>query len=180
MRILLTLLLLVLATASIQSQTAPRFVKTAVADSGCKIYLPGTADPVNISYTPDSSIVYTIEALDSTSETYFHFGSIVINLNDVDLTGQEEEMLISYMDYLKTAFQIEKSVGYGKGHTLTSHPSAKGVIDYWQDAGGDQWVVKGWAAESTIFVMFVYGPSEYPNSNVVDVFFNGARFKGDN
>lgn len=158
---------------------APRFNKVDVGDSGCKVYIPGKPDPVKLEYSPDSSKVYTIETLDSTYGAYFHMGAIVVRLKDVDLKDQGEEMLISYLDYLKEAFKIKKAIGYGKGHTLSTHPTAKGVIDYWEDADGDQWAVKGWAAESTIFVMFIYGPKEFPNNNVKNVFFDGARFPGD-
>lgn len=167
------------AISFLNAQSAPRFVKTDIADSGTQIYLPGKPDPVAISLSQDSSIVYTVESLDTTTGAYFHFGSIVANLNQVDLRGMEEEMLISYMDYLKSVFQIESAAGYGKGHSLTTHPSAKGVLDYWRDVEGTHWVVKGWAAESTIIVMFIYGPKDYPNPQVVDLFFKGARFKGD-
>lgn len=99
------------------AQTAPRFIKTPIGNSGCSLYLPGKPDPLDVSKSPD--------------------------------------------------------------HTLSTHPSAKGVLDYWKDATGDEWVVKGWAAESTLFVMFVYGPEAYPNYIIVDTFFKGARFKGD-
>lgn len=175
----LSLFLLLPAISFLCAQSAPRFVKTDIADSGAKIYLPGKPAPVEVSLSQDSSLVYTIETLDSTTGAYYHFGSIVVNLNQVDLSGQEEEMLISYMDYLKSAFKIESAAGYGKGHTLSTHPSAKGVLDYWLDEEGTRWIVKGWAAESTIFVMFVYGPEDYPNQQVVDIFFKGARFVGD-
>ena len=158
---------------------APKFTKVDVGTSGCKLYMPGTPDPVELSYSPDSSKVYTIESLDSTYSSYFHLGAIVVRLKDTDITGQEEDMLVNYMDYLKDAFKIAKSAGYGKGHTLSTHPTAKGVLDYWEDADGDQWVVKGWAAESTMFVMFIYGNKEFPNMSVREVFFNGARFPGD-
>ncbi len=179
MRALLTFSLLLASLPSLTAQKVPRFIKTDVSNSGCKVYLPGTADPVDIAYAPDSSVVYTIETIDSTTGAYFHFGSIIVNLNGIDLEEQEEEMLENYMDYLKGAFNINESAGYGLGHTLDTHTSAKGIIDYWKDEDGDEWIVKGWAAESTLFVMFVYGPSVYPNSNIVDVFFKGARFKGD-
>lgn len=175
----LSLLLTIPVFTFLTAQSAPRFIKTAIADSGTQLYLPGKADPATVSYSPDSSIVYTIEVIDSTTGAYYHFGSIVAQLKGVDLTGQEEAMLLAYLDYLKTAFDIKESAGYGKGHSLTTHPTATGILDYWLDAGGTHWIVKGWAAESTIFVLFIYGPDTYPNQNIVDVFFKGARFKGD-
>ena len=173
------LLLFLFPALFLYGQTAPHFIKTDIGDSGTQIYLPGKPDPIAVSYAQDSSVVYTIETVDSTSGDLYHFGCIVVNLNGVDLTGQEEDILISYMDYLQSAFEIESSAGYGKGHILSTHPSAKGVLDYWEDADQTHWIVKGWAAESTLFVMFIYGPEDYPNQNIVDVFFNGARFKGD-
>ncbi|MFN0216835.1 MAG: hypothetical protein ACKVT2_21475 [Saprospiraceae bacterium] len=168
-----------LLCASLTAQTTPRFTKTEIADSGCKIYLPGKAGNVEVTYSPDSSVVYTMETIDTSTGSEYHFGCIVVNLNGVDLAGMEEEMLIGYMDYLKSGVNVTEAAGYGKGHTLSTHPSAKGVLDYWVDANNLKWVVKGWAAESTIFVMFVYGQEDYPNYNVVDIFFKGARFKGD-
>lgn len=159
---------------------APRFKKVAVSDSGCSVYIPGNPDPVTVEYSPDSSKVYTIETLDSTYKAYYHMGAIVVRLKDMTLKPEEcEDILVNYMDYLKTAFNIKKAAGYGKGHRLETHPTAKGVIDYWEDADGDQWAVKGWAAESTMFIMFIYGPKEYPNYNVQSMFFEGARFPGD-
>ncbi|MCX6181515.1 MAG: hypothetical protein NT150_06280 [Bacteroidetes bacterium] len=139
--------------------------------------MPAEPDPVDLSYSPDSARVYTIEALDSSTGMYFHFGAIVVE--DVDLGDSKEEMVIAYMDYLKTAFNVKTAAGYGKGHTLSTHASAVGVLDYWEDADGDQWKVKGWADSKSIVVMFVYGPKEYPNLNVTDIFFNGIRFPGD-
>jgi hypothetical protein len=172
-------ILVLLFSLCANAQTAPRFVKTEIGNSGAKLYLPGKPDPVNLSYSPDSSAVYTIETIDSSSGAYYHFGSLVVNLKDVDLAGMEEEMLVNYLDYLKTAFNIKSAAGYGKGHTLDSHPTAKGVLDYWVDEENTHWIVKGWAAESTLFVMFIYGPEDYPNPNIVEIFFKGARFKGD-
>ncbi|MCC6413727.1 MAG: hypothetical protein IT270_18915 [Saprospiraceae bacterium] len=179
MRFFILFALFLASESQMTAQTAPRFTKTPIGNSGCSIYLPGKPDPLDISKSPDSSVVYTIETIDSTSGKYFRFGTILVDLKDMELAGIEEDMLVSYMDYLKTAFDVVEAAGYGKGHSLSTHPSAKGVLDYWKDSSGDEWVVKGWAAESTLFVMFVYGPEAYPNYTIVDTFFKGARFKGD-
>ncbi|MBN8677957.1 MAG: hypothetical protein J0M29_07010 [Chitinophagales bacterium] len=170
---------LLLHTAVLCAQKAPRFAKTPVGDSGASIYLPGAPTEQNVSYSPDSSRVYTIETVDSTQGAAYHFGAIVVNLNHVDLKAIEEDMLTQYMDYLKETFDVKQAVGYGKGHTLDTHPSAKGMLDYWLDGSGSHWAVKGWAAESTLFVLFIYGPEDYPNVNVAQLFLNGARFAGD-
>lgn len=161
------------------AQKAPRFTKTPVGDSGVSIYLPGAPTDQTVSYSPDSSKVYTIETVDTTQGAAYHFGAIVVNLNNVDLKDIEETMLIQYMDYLKEMFGVKEAAGYGKGHTLSTHPSAKGVLDYWLDSTGTHWKVKGWAAESTLFVLFIYGSEDFPNVNISEMFFNGARFVGD-
>jgi hypothetical protein len=176
---IITLLLLAGFQTAAFAQKAPRFTKTPVGDSGASVYLPGLPVDQTVSYSPDSSKVYTMEAIDTSQGASYRFGVIVVNLNGVDLKDMEEEMLTQYMDYLKDMFGVKQSAGYGKGHTLDTHPTAKGVLDYWLDAEETHWVVKGWAAESTLFVMFIYGPEDYPNVNVAQLYLNGARFAGD-
>jgi hypothetical protein len=171
--------LLISFHTTLWAQKAPRFTKTPVGDSGASLYLLGAPTDQTVSYSPDSSRVYTIETVDTTQGADYHFGAIVVSLNNVDLKDIEETMLVQYMDYLKEMFGVKEAAGYGKGHTLSTHPTAKGVLDYWLDSSGTHWKVKGWAAESTLFVMFIYGPEDYPNVNVAEVFFNGARFVGD-
>jgi len=168
--------LLILCTSLTFSQTAPKFAKYDVSDSGFKIYLPANPDPVDVTYSPDSSKVYTIECIDSTTGTYFHFGAICINLKGINDANTDDELLINYMNYLKEAFIIKEAAGYGKGHTLENYPTVKGVIDYWKDEEGDQWQLAGWVSESSLAVMFMYGPKEYPNDNVWQIFKKGIRF----
>lgn len=174
-----TLFLFLGLNAGLWAQKAPRFSKTPVGDSGVSLYLPGAPVDQTVSYSPDSSKVYTIEAIDSSQGAMYRFGSIVVNMKGVEVAGMEDEILTQYMDYLKEEFTVKSSAGYGKGHTLSTHPSAKGVLDYWLDGDGTHWIVKGWAAESTLFVMFIYGPEDYPNVNISELFFKGARFFGD-
>lgn len=157
-----------------------RFAKYDVGDSGCKLYLPTAPQPVTMSYSEDSSRVYTIECEDTLQGNTFHYGAIVVRLNNMDITGIEVELLISYLDYLKVSLSIKNSAGYGKGHTLSTHPSAKGIVDYWEDETGDEWKVMGWIAEQTLVVQFIYGPVEFPNYNISEMFFKGFRFPGDN
>jgi hypothetical protein len=168
---------LLLAATIAFSQTAPRFKKYDVSDSKFSLYLPAIPGAVSLEYSPDSAKVYTLDALDSTYGAYFHFGAIVVE--DLATGDNKEDLLISYMDYLKTSFNIVSAAGYGKGHTLTTHPSAMGVLDYWEDKDGDQWKVKGWIDSKSIVFMFIYGSKEYPNYNVAEIFFNGIRFPGD-
>ncbi|MFM7021821.1 MAG: hypothetical protein ACKOXB_02500 [Flavobacteriales bacterium] len=169
---------LLLVVCSAAAQTVPHLKKYDISDSKFRIYLPSAPDPVSMEYSPDSAKVYTIEALDSSQNKYFHFGAIVVTGLSLD-NEIKEEMLISYMDYLKTSIGIESSIGYGKGHTLSTHASAVGVIDYWKDKDGDEWKVKGWIDNNSIVVMFIYGPGEYPIASIPEIFFAGIRFPED-
>jgi len=157
--------------------TAPRFTKTAIGNSGSFAYLPETKTPqtFDMSYSPDSARLYTCDIAFGN----FNYSVIVVKLNDVILETNEdkENMIISYLDYLKKNFDIVQFAGYGKGHTLESNPQAIGMIDYWEDKDKQQWSVKAWADESTLGVMLVYGATEYPNATTLGMFLNGFRFK---
>ncbi|MBL7764987.1 MAG: hypothetical protein JNJ58_02760 [Chitinophagaceae bacterium] len=174
------LFLLMMVHAGVLAQetfTPPRFVKKPVGNSGCFAYLPDDQTPKNfdISYSPDSSKLYTGDF----SSGEFHYSLIVVKLKEkISGTRTEmEDLLIAYLDYLQTSFNITNTTGYGKGHILKDAPDAIGVLDYWEDSEDDSWVVKGWTNGSIMAVMMVYGPREYPNQNALDLFLNGFRFK---
>lgn len=174
-------LFLLLSTAKfVTAQSAsPQFSKYPIGESTVQIYFPSQPDEVYVDYSPDSSMVYTVECTDSSTGQDFQFGAIVVNLKGEIEEDRQEELLISYFDYLKESFKIQSSSGYGKGHTLTTHESAKGIIDLWEDEDLQKWEVTGWIAENTIVVLFEYGPDEYPNKKVIEIFMKGVRFFGD-
>ena len=147
-----------------------------VGSSGCSIYTfcdPGTFD---ISYSDDSSTVYTGECDTPDSLTY---GVICVKLKQPANAGQEaEDLMIAYLDYLKTAFNIVSSAGYGKGHTMERKTDARGVIDYWKDDKKDEWKIKSWTDGKIIAVMYVYANGNLDETKKINVFLNGFRFPG--
>lgn len=181
-RPLLLLFLLLSGMAGAQSSSAnPVLSRYSIGSSGCTILLPAQPDPVGREYSPDSSLVYTIEAVDSSQNVYYHFGAIVVQLKEgMDDAEEAENMMISYMDYLKTAFDIVSAEEYSKGQTLSSNPNITGVLCYWTDHDGDKWKVIGWSAPGNyLVVQFVYGPQNYPSSTVLDSFFSGMKIPGN-
>jgi hypothetical protein len=174
MKFLLTILVVLGFTLFSSGQSVPRFQKGDISNSGCKAYFPNTIPTFELSYSEDSSKVYVGEV----KVDEFAFGIICVKfVEKMDISNSDKEtLLISYLDFLKTTFKIKEAVGYGKGHTLESCPSALGVIDYWQDEQGDAWQVKGWINESHLSVMYIYGKSDYPNINISGMFLNGFRF----
>lgn len=168
--------LLLLLPATLFAQSPSPLTSYPIGNSGCAILLPSVPDPVTMSYSPDSSKVYTIECIDSSLGKYYHFGTVVVKLKEAWGPGEEYELITGYMDYLKTTFSVDSAKGYGTTGPLASRPEAVGVSDRWIDSDGDCWRVVGWAKPDMLFVMFVYGPKEYPDEEYLKKFFQGAAF----
>ena len=171
------LILLVILPTLAWSQTSPRFAKYPIGDSGFSIYLPSIPHDNTASWSPDSSRVYTIESSDISTGTPFRFSAIVINLKDK--SGMSEELVLSYLEYLKQSYKVISSAGVGKGHELSTHSSAKGLVDFWKSEDGTEWQVVSWYDAECIVVQFVYGDKKLENESVWQVFKNGIRFPGD-
>lgn len=150
--------------------------KYPIGNSGCSLYTfcdPGT---YAVSYSDDSSLVYTGDCKAVDSLTY---GVICVKLKQPVNTGQEtEELMIAYLGFLKTAFDIVSSAGYGKGHTMEKKPEARGIIDYWKDKTGDDWKIKCWSDGKYIAVMYVYAKGKMNETPKVNVFLDSFRFPG--
>ena len=147
-----------------------------IGQSGCSAYFPEGMPDFELSKSEDGADVYTSEvAVDG-----FMFGCIAVKFVEPFTDSSPEEMeglLISYMEYLKSHFEITASAGVGKGHTLESSPDARGVLDYWEDAEKTQFAVKGWVNQRALGVMIIYGPIEYPNFNLQQMYLDGFRFR---
>ncbi len=170
--ILFSFLVVFITTVSAQ---VPRFTKYQINETGRYAYFPedpGTVEPV---MSDDGSDVYTYEV--EFENTFY--GTIMVDFTDdafkENSKEEMEEVLISYLDYLQGAFSITETAGYGKGHTLESNPDAVGVLDYWEDATGEPWVIKGWVDQNSLAVMYMYS-TELPAQGIQDVFLNGFRF----
>lgn len=156
------------------SQAVPRFAKYDVAETGCKVYLPADPGDFEMTMSEDKSEVYTAEV----THNDYNFAVIVVKLSEPleDDNAVKEDLLTSYLDFLQEQFSVTGSAGYGKGHTLDSAPKAIGVIDYWEDAEGLQYAIKGWCDGNYLAVLMLYGADEYPIFNVQEMFLNGFRF----
>ena len=166
-----------LVTLGAAAQNVPRFAKYAIGESGMFCYLPADPGGFELTLSEDGSAVYTGEV----THNDFNFAVIAINFKE-PATGtneEREELLISYLDFLQTQLGIQESAGYGKGHTLDSDESVIGVLDYWADDEGNDWVIKGWINEGHMAVMCLYGKGEYPYYSVQDMFLHGIRFSED-
>lgn len=160
----LVLFFLLLSVYS-QGQTLKKY---AIGNSGCSFY--GYCDAkINIEYSPDSSKVFKGECVVGDVS----YGIICVKLLNpvIDLTAAED-LLIAYVDYIKTTVEIEKAAGYGRGHRLNNDENTRGILDYWEDAEKDKWKIKAWTDGSYIGFMFAYSSKDLPEPKV-DAFLNG-------
>jgi hypothetical protein len=127
---------------------------------------------VERTLSEDSSAVFTCEV----KWQDFFFAVIAVKFSAPMEDDVQQEVAESYMDFLKGQFGITSAAGYGRGHTLESHGAAKGIIDFWQDGDGNQYQLKTWVDSKNLAVMMIYGPKEFPNYNVAQVYLNGFRF----
>ena len=153
----------------------PRLSKIDIGTSGCAAYLPAEMPEFNLEKSEDGADVYTSEIeIDS-----FVFGCIAVKFVDAFTDSSPDDLealLISYMEYLKEAFEITGAVGYGKGHTMESAPDARGVIDYWEDDNGNEYAVKGWINQKYLGFLYIGGAGEYPHFNLQQMYLDGFRF----
>lgn len=156
------------------STHAQKLKKYPVSNSGATVHMYCDPGKFNFDYSQDSSKVYTAEC-ETAGITY---GVICIRLlNPIEGLPEAEEMMISYLDFLKADFHVKKSAGYGKGHVLNKNINTRGIIDYWTDTEEQQWKVKAWTDGKFIGVLFAHSKIELPESKV-NVFLDSFRLPG--
>jgi hypothetical protein len=155
------------------SFTAPRFTRTPVGDSGIEAYLPPGFPTFDVAKSPDNSDVFTGDL----EVGGFHYACIGVRFKDAigDNGDDNEKVLIEYLDYLKGQFKVTQAAGYGRGHTTSSNPTARGVIDFWADADGTHYAVEGWVTKTHLVVLTIYGAKDYPSPTAQQVYLEGAR-----
>ncbi|MFZ1529032.1 MAG: hypothetical protein WAT19_09795 [Ferruginibacter sp.] len=163
------LVFLILSFTMITCSYSQAIKKYEIGQSGCQAYFfcdPGTFD---ISHSEDSSVVY--QGVCINNETAYGIICVKLKTPIADLPGAED-LLGSYMDYLKTAFKIKSFTGYGKGHQLRNNENTRGMIDYWKDEEGKDWKVKGWTDGKYMAVLYAYSSKELTETKV-NVFLDG-------
>jgi hypothetical protein len=152
----------------------PRFRRTNLGESGLSAYLPPDFPPFSVAPSEDGSDVYTSEL----EQGGFVYGCIAVRFAG-PLEGTPEDLeglLIAYLDFLQSQLGVTGAVGYGRGHTLEGEADVRGVIDYWEDAQGTKYAVKGWVNGTHLAVLYIAGPSEYPVFNAQQMYLDGIRF----
>ena len=155
--------------------SVPRFSKTPIGACGCSLYAPPGLTFGDPSKSEDGAEVWTAEV----KEGDWIYGVIAVKFKEpfADATPENlEELLVAYLGFVQAQAGVTKAVGVGRGHTQAENPGARGVIDYWEDAEGDQWAVKGWVDKERLAVLFVAGKGEYPWFEAQQMYLDGFRF----
>ncbi len=154
------------------SLSAQVIKKYPISNSGCAVYMYCDPKAFTLSYSSDSSMVWTGEC-DAGNVTY---GVITVKLKQpvADL-DEAQDLVVSYLDFLKQRFEIAMSVGYGKGSRLKDDPETRGVTDYWQDGSENQWKIKGWTNGKFIGVVYVYTSGQLQETKI-NVFLDSFKF----
>jgi hypothetical protein len=167
------LFLLLLTFTSLYSN-AQLLKKYPVSNSGCSLYMYCDPKKFDFDYSDDSSKVYTGECINSEVD----YGIICIKLlQPVNELDKAEELMISYLDFLKVDFHIKDSAGYGRGHILNKNEKTRGIIDYWKDTEEHNWKIKAWTDGKFIAVLYAYSKKELPEMKV-NVFLDSFRLPG--
>jgi hypothetical protein len=157
---------------SMDATHAQTLKKYPIDASGCSIYVFCNPGKFDVSMSPDSSKVYSGECvLDS---VYYDVICVKMKERIADLAGAED-LLVQYLDYLKSSFRVTGAAGYGKGHRLKGKETTRGIVDYWQDEGKNNIKVKGWTDGTYIAVAMAITAKEIPESKA-NVFLDGIVF----
>lgn len=155
--------------------TVPRFSRTPIGTCGCALYAPPGMVFEPPTKSEDNSEVWTGEVVIDG----WHYGVIAVRFAEPfqNNSGVElEDLLVNYMDFIKGQANITASAGVGRGHTHRENPTARGVIDYWQDGAGDSWAVKGWVEPRELSLLYISGKGDYPWFNAQQLYLDGFRF----
>lgn len=167
------LLLFILTTCTLLS-FGQSLKKYTISNTGCSVYMFCDPGEFELSYSEDTARIFTAEC---TTDS-ITFSVILVELKDSTTTLKDgEDLLVAYLDYLKTAYKISSAVGYGKGNRLRENANTIGVIDFWKGDDAANWKVKAWTNKKFIAVLMCYSKLELPDTKV-NVFLEGVKFKG--
>ncbi len=158
--------------STIGGAAAQTLKKYPIDKSGCSAYLYCNPGSFDFSLSPDSSKVYAGEC---------KAGDVTYDVICVKMKEQIREItdaegvLVQYLDYLKSSFQIVNATGYGKGHRLKGKENTRGIVDNWKDKDDNNIKVKGWTDGNYIAVNIIISPKEIQESHA-SAFLDGIVF----
>lgn len=157
-----------LATSFVLRATAPRFKRYLICP-GCSTYLNSSARTLHVRQTRDGDKIFFNEY----TEDGVTYGTICVQMKETCSLEAAESILVNYLNRVRKPLHIACNVAMDcrtEGQQLT-------ITDYWQDAAGTDWKVKGYTNGRIVSVLYVKNISDTTVNNH-DAFLDGFRFSG--
>lgn len=171
----IAIILLLVSYCALEGFAQSDVTRFQVGNSGCSASFYGQPDPAELSYSPDSSKVYTMENTDLEGVTC---SIILVELSNVYAEEETEGLITSYLDFLKGQFKVTNSAGYNNGYKLHTHLSAKGVVDTWVSEKDDIHVMSC-SDGKIVAVLMIFADKGKDVIAKRDAFYKSFRFPGD-
>ncbi len=144
-------LLFLFATSIVLRISSNRSAKNhLIADTGCSVFLFSRNMNFETVKTKKGDKLYYKEFY----EEGVQYGIICIKLKEFYLLDEAEELLRTYMFKLKKSLCIQQTTGIHRC-TNWNDQSSVSVMDYWRDADGEDWKVKGYTNGQVMSVLYI-------------------------
>jgi len=163
---------LLLFTFILLQSSAQSLKRVPISNSGCSVAVvcfPGRFDEY---FTEDSSKIFADDCIKDDITYGIYLVKLVKPVTNLE---NAQDTAITYLNFMKLDYLINKAKGYDKGHLLNQNEKTRGIIDYWEDEEGNKWKVKAWTDGKFVGVLYVYGLSLLPE-NKIDPFLDGFLF----
>jgi hypothetical protein len=158
-----------------QDQAERELIKKSISNSGCSANLPGNMTEFEVTYSEDSSLVYSAEA----EQGPYVYGCIAVKFSEAfedDDSDELDKLLSSYLNYLEKSFDITSAKGQDNTPRLQGYPGSRGIMDNWEDAEGRHYAVMGWINQTNLAVLYIIKNGDYPPTGLSQAYFNGFMF----
>lgn len=146
--------------------------KYNIGKSGCAAVFYCNPGNFDLTFSPDSSKVYTGECKNG-DVTY---DVICVKMKEqIKEIPDAEAVLVQYLDYLKSSFQIVTASGYSRGYKLKGKANTSGITDMWKDKDNNNIKIKGWTDGKYIAVLIMISEKDIPQAKA-NAFLDGIVF----
>lgn len=163
---------LFLSATTLQAQSLSKYY---IDNQRCSALLPAKPELEKMYYI-DSSMLYMARAEATANGETYQFGAIVLHVVNDSLWLADEDAVNNFMEFYKSTQHIVETKGPKKTYALFSKSTNNGMSDIWVDQSGNQFTVQALASGNRIALLYIYGPGNYPNSNIQKAFFSGFKF----
>ena len=144
-------LLFFLATSlAMRINTQRKLQQQYIGTTGCSALLYAQQDDLNKVKTASGDDLYFHEH----KSKGVSYGMILVEMQDDHDLVIATEMLISYIDKLRSPLSIMHRVGITKDIDWNTTESST-ILDYWQDKKGADWKIKGYTNGRQLAVLYV-------------------------